>query len=257
MHTRGRMPYACYSGRRFAGLVVAPPREEPVAHPPSRQAYSPCIRPRAGRARRRVRRGMPGAAMPRSRTLADLLDEMAERQPARELVVDGATRLGYAEASARVRRLARGLYALGVRRGDHVAWLMDNRAEWVLVDFAVTLLGATLVPLSTWSRPRELGYVLNHCDATALVTVDRVMGHDFLGLLAEVGTPGSPALPQLRRVVVMSGEAAGASRAAPTGDVIPFDDLWDLGTGVTDATLEACQRAVSPDDVAYILYTSG
>jgi len=197
-----------------------------------------------------------GVGRPQSWTLPDLLDEMAARQPARELVVGGATRLSYAEARASVRRLARGLHALGVRRGDHVALLMDNRAEWVLVDFAVTLLGATLVPLSTWSRPRELGYVLNHCDATTLVTVDRVMGHDFLGLLAEVGTPGSPALPRLRHVVALAGEAGGGARTLPPG-VVPFDDLRDLGAGVGDATLDACQRAVSPDDVAYILYTSG
>jgi len=189
---------------------------------------------------------------------------MAARQPAREFIVGGATRLTYAEARARVHRLAKGLHQLGVRRGDNVALLMDNRAEWVLVDFAVTLLGATLVPISTWSRPRELGYVLRHCDAATFITVDRLMGHDFLALLAEVGTPGSPALPGLRRVVSVGAERlvpGGAARGIPDraggAGTIPFDDLWDLGAEVADATLEACQRAVRPDDVAYILYTSG
>ena len=189
------------------------------------------------------------AACPQSRTLGDLLDEMAARQPAREFIVGGATRLTYAEARERVRRLAKGLHQLGIRRGDNVALLLDNRAEWLLIDFAVTLLGATLVPISTWSRPRELGYVLGHCDATTFITVDRFMGNDYLAMLAAVGEPGSSRLPQLRRVV-----SVGAARAANT---VPFDDLWDLGAGVGDATLDACQRAVSPDDVAYILYTSG
>jgi fatty-acyl-CoA synthase len=190
-----------------------------------------------------------GASCPQSRTLGDLLDEMAARQPAREFIVGGATRLTYAEARARVRRLAKGLHQLGVRRGEKVALLLDNRAEWLLIDFAVTLLGATLVPISTWSRPRELGYVLGHCDATTFITVDRFMGNDYLAMLAEIGEPGSSRLPQLRRVV-----SVGAARASNT---VPFDDLWDLGAGVGDATLDACQRAVSPDDVAYILYTSG
>jgi len=174
---------------------------------------------------------------------------MAARQPEREFIVGGATRLTYAEARARVRRLAKGLHQLGVRRGDNVALLLDNRAEWVLIDFAVTRLGATLVPISTWSRPRELGYVLSHCDATTFITVDRFMGNDYLAMLGEVGEPGSSRLPQLRRVVCV-----GVARA---GNAVPFDDLWDLGATVSDATLEACQRAVSPDDVAYILYTSG
>ena len=149
------------------------------------------------------------ASCPQSRTLADLLDEMAARQPAREFIVGGATRLTYAEARARVRRLAKGLHQLGVRRGDKVALLMDNRAEWLLIDFAVTLLGATLVPISTWSRPRELGYVLSHCDATTFITVDRFMGNDYLAMLAEVGEPGSSRLPLLRRVV-----SVGAARAS-------------------------------------------
>lgn len=200
---------------------------------------------------------MSGGASPESRTLADLLDEMAARQPAREFIVGGATRLTYAEARARVRQLAKGLHQLGVRRGDKVALLLDNRAEWLLIDFAVTLLGATLVPISTWSRPRELGYVLSHCDATTFITVDRFMGNDYLAMLAEIGEPGSSRLPLLRRVVSVGGARAVSAGAARGANTVRFDDLWDLGAGVSDATLDACQRAVSPDDVAYILYTSG
>jgi fatty-acyl-CoA synthase len=174
---------------------------------------------------------------------------------------------------------------------------MDNRAEWLLIDFAVTLLGATLVPISTWSRPRELGYVLGHCDATTFITVDRFMGNDYLAMLAEIGEPGSSRLPLLRRVVSVDGArtastgaaggisagaaggisagaaggisagaargiSAGAARGISAGaargaSTVPLDDLWDLGAGVGDGALDACQRAVSPDDVAYILYTSG
>lgn len=192
---------------------------------------------------------MRAGECPRSRTLPDLLDEMAARRPAREFIVGGETRLTYAETRARVRRLAKGLYQLGVRRSDKVALLMDNRVEWLLVDFAVTLLGATLVPISTWSRARELGYVLNHCDATTFITIDRFLGQDYLAMLAEIGAPGSDRLPQLKRVVPV-----GAER--PAG-MVRFEDLWDMGADVSDATLDACQRAVTPDDVAYILYTSG
>ncbi len=192
---------------------------------------------------------MRAGECPRSRTLPDLLDEMAARRPAREFIVGGETRLTYAETRARVRQLAKGLYQLDVRRSDKVALLMDNRVEWLLVDFAVMLLGATLVPISTWSRARELGYVLNHCDATTFITIDRFLGQDYLAMLAEIGAPGSDRLPQLKRVVPV-----GAAR--PAG-MVRFEDLWDMGADVSDATLDACQRSVTPDDVAYILYTSG
>ena len=186
---------------------------------------------------------------PRSRTLPQLLDEMASRQPPREFIVGAEARLTYAETRTRVRRLAKGLYRLGVRGGEKVTLLMNNRTEWLLVDFAVTLLGATLVPISTWSRARELAYVLNHCDATTFITVDRFLGQNYLAMLAEIGAPGSDRLPQLRHVVSVGD-------ARPAG-MVPFEDLWNMGADVSDATLDACQHAVGPDDVAYILYTSG
>lgn len=183
--------------------------------------------------------------MPRSRTLPDLLDEMAARYRDREAVVGGNERLTYAEYRTRARRLAKGLHRLGVRRGDKVALLMDNRTEWLLTDFAVQLLGATLVAVSTWSRPRELEYVLRHSDASTLVTVDRFRGQNYLAMLDEIGCDR---LPGLRRVVALGGRGK---------DVTPFDELSKLGERVTDAIIDACQCAVTPDDVAYILYTSG
>jgi fatty-acyl-CoA synthase len=188
---------------------------------------------------------------PRSRTLPDLLDEIGGRDPAHEFIVGAGERLSYADARTRVRQLAKGLHRTGVKRGDKVALLMPNRPEWLLVDFAVTSLGATLVPVSTWSRARELGYVLAHSDATTLITVERFGGQDYLGMLAELGGPGSDRLSRLRRVVV-----AGA--AGTRGDAFTaFDALGDLGATVADAELDRIRRAVAPADVAYILYTSG
>jgi fatty-acyl-CoA synthase len=184
---------------------------------------------------------------PVARTLPDLLDELAARQPGHEFIVggSGAERLSYAETRARVRRLAKGLLRLGVQRGDMVALLMTNRPEWLLIEFAVAMLGATLVPISTWSRPRELEYVLNHCAAGTLLTVPRFGGQDYLGALAE----GASRLPHLRRIVVAGGERPGSQ--------IDFDALPDLGRDVSDAEIDAAQRAIRPEDVAYILYTSG
>jgi fatty-acyl-CoA synthase len=186
---------------------------------------------------------------PRSRTLPDLLDEMAGRQPDREFIVGLGARLTYAETRARVRQLAKGLHRLGVGRGDIVALLMNNRPEWLLVDFAATLLGATLVPISTWSRARELEYVLAHCEAGLLVTVDRFAGQDYLAMLAELGGPGSARLRHLRRVVVAGGAGSGAFRT--------LDQVGVAGAAAADAPIDAAQRAVAPDDVAYVLYTSG
>src|SRR5437899_1770646 len=189
--------------------------------------------------------------MPTSRTLPDLLDELAARQPDHEFVVDGTDRLTYGEFRRRVRMLARGLLALGVARGDHVALLMNNRTEWLLVDCAVQLLGATLVAISTWSRPRELEYVLDHADASTLVTMDRFRDHDYLATLEEI----TPRLPKLARIVTLGSARIGRESSRPRA--VAFEELWTPGEPVEDAALDAVQRAVTPDDVAYILYTSG
>src|SRR5215467_8373240 len=159
---------------------------------------------------------------PASRTLPDLLDELAARQADHEFIVGGGQRLSYAETGAWARQLARGLRGLGVGRGEMVALLMDNRPEWLVVGFAVTMLGATLVPISTWSRPRELEYVLNHCQAATLVTLPGFGSQDYLRALDQ----STGRLPHLRRIIVA-------------------------------ADIDAAQRAVTPEDVAYILYTSG
>src|SRR5258707_7058535 len=73
-------------------------------------------------------------------------------------------------------------------------------------------------------------------------------------MLAELGGPGSSRLPSLRRGVVLGRSAAPAGRP---GASVTLDDLVSTGTGVGDAEIDAVQRAVAPDDVAYILYTSG
>src|SRR5574341_2326156 len=196
--------------------------------------------------------------MPRSKTLPDLLDEMAARYPNREAIVCGDRRLTYARFQEQVRQLAKGLLCLGVRRGDKVAILMANRAEWLLVDFPVASLGATLVALSTWSTPRELEYVLRHADVTTLITVDRFLRSDYMAMLAEIcpelpsARPGalrSARLPELRRIVCLGAEEyRGTYR---------FQDLCESGGAVADAELEGVRRQVDPADIAYILYTSG
>jgi len=111
------------------------------------------------------------------------------------------------------------------------------------------MLGATLVPISTWSRPRELEYVLAHCGVSTLITLPRLGAQRFLDAVAEMGGPGGARLPALRRVVVAGGER-------PPG-AITLDDLGELGRDVPDAEIDAAQRAVTPADVACILYTSG
>ena len=194
-------------------------------------------------ARPRLRRPAV-ATMPVSRTIPDLIDELARRFPEREALVGSGQRYTYRELRAEVRRIARGLAALGVRRGDKVAILMGNRPEWLIADFAITLLGGVMVGVNTWATARELEYVLGHSDTRFLITADRFLKYDYRALLAGLR------LPLLERIV-----GAGRRRCPPAGCGMPTSA--SLGAPVPDAAIDAAQRAVRPDDVAYLLYTSG
>src|SRR5215468_1936422 len=94
--------------------------------------------------------------MPTSRTIPALIDEQAARFGAREALVGGDERYTYAALRENVRAFAKGLHALGVRKGDHVAILMGNQPAWVIADLAICALGAVMVAVNTWVTAREL-----------------------------------------------------------------------------------------------------
>ena len=185
---------------------------------------------------------------PDARTIPDLLDELADRYPDHEALVGGGTRLSYRALREEVRRLAKGLHALGVRRGDKVGLLMGNRPEWILADFAITLLGGTMVAINTWATARELGHVLWHSDTKFLITVDRFLKYDYLETLDALGREGD-ALAGIRDILRVGGPPDHPARR--------FETLWELAETVDDAAIGRAQAAVRGEDVAYLLYTSG
>jgi fatty-acyl-CoA synthase len=185
------------------------------------------------------------ATQPASRTVPDLIDELAQRFPEREALIGSGQRHTYRQLRTEMRRIARALHALGVRRDDKVAILMGNRPEWVIGALAITALGGVMVGVNTWATPRELEYLLAHSDAKLLIAADRFLKHDYRATLREI----APGLPLLERVIGVAG-------AVPEG-WLPYADLAELAERVPEEALDAAQRAVAPEDVAYLLYTSG
>ena len=186
--------------------------------------------------------------LPNSRTFAGLMDEMAARFGARNFLTVGDKRLSYSEFRTEVRQLAKGLHALGVRRGDKVALLMGNQAEWLIADFAVTSLGAILVAVNTWWKQSELQHALVTTEASVLLMVDSYLGNDYLSVLSSMGDLAE-VCPRLRHLVVL-----GASVPA---HALRYEALLEGGRAVPDAAIDAAQQAVQPDDTAYLLFTSG
>ena len=195
---------------------------------------------------------------PRSETLGDLLDEIAAATPRRLAVVCRDERLDYADLKARADGFARALLAAGVRHGDRVALFVTNRTEWLVAAFGAAKIGAVTAAIGTFSTPRELGWTLEHCGAGVLVTLDAFRGRSFLAALRDLcpelarSAPGalrSAKLPALHTVVAVQG--------GPAAGVFSLADFCARGAGVSTAELAAVQRRVGPEDICYILYTSG
>ncbi|MGC1947349.1 MAG: AMP-binding protein [Pseudolabrys sp.] len=186
--------------------------------------------------------------LPKSRTVPDLLDEIADRFPDREALVGGGRRFAYAELRDEVRTFAKGLHALGVSPRDKVAVLMGNRPEWIIADLAICSLGAIMVAVNTWVTSRELRYILHHSDASMLISTDRFLKYDYFAMLAEL-EPLPLTLPLLRSIVHIG--------ARSYRDSISFEDVGERGRTKPEEVLKAAAQAIDPQDVAYLLYTSG
>lgn len=186
-------------------------------------------------------------------TLPGLIDAVAARHPDREALVFGDERIRFAELRDRSIRMAQGLAALGIGRGDAVAIWMPTRPSWYVTQHACGRLGAIAVALNARYRAHELRYILAQCDARALLLADHLGATDYLATLHEVlpalgrAVPGEVAcegFPALRHVIVDAEDAyAGCHRLS---DVLAAGDEH-----------AAALPAPAPDDVLTLLYTSG
>lgn len=186
------------------------------------------------------------------RSLGDWLDVCASEFGCRPFVVTDEGVMSYRDVAAESTRLARGLVALGVGRGDRVAMLMANHPEFVTLKFAIARVGAIAVPLNFHYRHDELRFVLEDCACRVLVTMTAFSRTDYESLLDQTVTGWEQRprinddLPELRHVIAVPTDVA-----RPRPGVMTLAELGALGDGVA---LPSVVDPLSPSD---ILYTSG
>ena len=143
----------------------------------------------------------------------------------------------YAELGARVDRLACGLLAAGIEKGDRVGIWAPNCAEWVLVQYATAAIGAILVNLNPAYRTHELSYALKQSGVKLLVSAPAFKISDYRSMIGEV----HPKCPDLEQVVFL--ESA---------------EWLQLADGeLATQALDGAAAALSFDDPINIQYTSG
>ena len=200
-------------------------------------------------------------------TIGDLFDHRVAESPEKEALVynypeiDLTVRWNYREYRERVDGLARGLIALGIEKGEHVAVLAPNLPEWILLEIALAKIGAVLVTVNTNYRAAEIEYVLRQGDIAALFMVEEFRGNSYLESLYTV----APELKQLRQPSRERLECAGLPRlrhVALIGEEVKpgflvFSEVVAKGNHVSAETLRERQMSVGQHDVAQMQYTSG
>jgi acyl-CoA synthetase (AMP-forming)/AMP-acid ligase II len=194
-------------------------------------------------------------------TVPVFLAQVTKRYGANPLILLGERRITYADADRLSARLARGLLARGFGKGARIAVLAPNGPDWLVWWLAVTRIGAVMVPLNTFYKPRELAYALRHSDSAALVTVARFLSNDYLerleqcapSLVGQRGTLYPRELPFLRHVFV-SGDAGARSWTEP---IAALESAADAAPAIDRAFLAEVEACVAPADPMVVIYSSG
>jgi long-chain acyl-CoA synthetase len=178
------------------------------------------------------------------RTLNDVFFTVVGREHDRAMLTcrDGVwTPISAAQIHRWVTAIARQMQAWGIRQGDRVVLLSENRPEWAVVDYATLLLGAIVVPIYATQTPDQVLYVLQHSDARVAFVSSRKQ-YDKVESVRQQSS--------LERVVVMD-------KVDDLPDVPQMQFLLSGATDLEDSAIEAFAHTVQPDDVATLIYTSG
>ncbi len=160
---------------------------------------------------------------------------------------DGAYRpLSWAETAERVKALSRGLRGLGLKPGDRVVLVSENRPEWLIADLAVMAAGGITVPAYTTNTKDDHDHILNNSEASGAIVSTKSLARRLLSAAIE-----APACKWLVGIDDLEVDQKPAELEVHT-----WDRVLEQGRALPDDVEEMVDRA-KRDDVACFIYTSG
>ena len=193
-------------------------------------------------------------------TVGSLLASWARRTPEKEFIVyaDRNLRFSYADFDERVDRLAKGLLAIGLVKGDHLGIWANNVPDWLTVLFATARIGVVLVTVNTNYKLHEVEYIVSQSDMKALCIIDGFRDSDYVAMVRNLvpeletqqrGHLASARFPALRNVVYLGPRKHRGMYSLP--------ELLLLGSHCDDDWLREASASLSCQDVINMQYTSG
>jgi long-chain acyl-CoA synthetase len=173
------------------------------------------------------------------------VERFASRPVAMRVRRDGRwTDLSYRQLGEQVQAASIGLRELGLRDGDRVAILSENRPEWAIADYACLAARCTDVPIYPTLPARQAEYILRDSGAAAVLVSSAAQLEKALAIRDH--------LPGLRHVIAFDPDAR-------TPNVLPFEELLACGRSAIARHPEWREHALGagPDDLATLIYTSG
>ncbi len=193
-------------------------------------------------------------------TLGQILDRTVNAFPDHPAIVyvDRDFRLNYKEFATVVDETAKGLMALGVKKGEKVAIWATNIPFWVTLQFATAKIGAVLLTVNTHYKTAELEYLLTHSESENLFLIDGFQDTDYINTVYELvpelrtcqrGHLQSKKFPHLKRVAFLGPEKHRGMYTIP--------EIRALSVMVDDEIYQARQDSLDVHDVVNMQYTSG
>ncbi len=189
-------------------------------------------------------------------TVVKVIRAVAQRQPdsAALLSKNGKNEwetITYRQFAELSERFGAGLLDLGVKRGDHVGIISDNRRDWIIADQGILGIGAVDVPRGSDTLPDEMTFILSHAECAVVLAEDETQLKKIQSRKAD--------LPRLRTIIVMD---PAFKAAAPSADcsVITFGHVMDRGASRLSREPLAYTREVdkgTAEELATLIYTSG
>ncbi|HOE53318.1 MAG TPA: AMP-binding protein [Methanomassiliicoccales archaeon] len=203
---------------------------------------------------------MPRESITREATIGQLLDETVAKVPDQDAVVyvDRDYRQTWSELRETVDQVAKGLMALGVRRGEKVAVWATNVPHWLTLQFATARIGAILLTININYRTEEISYLLRQSECENIFIIDGYRDTDYVNTLYELVPElrtqprdrlRSERFPHLRRVLFMGPEKHRG--------MYSWNEVLAMSVAVDDEEYRRRQEGLSPHDVVNMQYTSG